>query len=491
MGREHLGIEYLSAVLKQAGHEVSLAHDPGLFSREDNVFHSPFLEKFFERKKKVLADIEKSNPDVVAFSVYSSTYRWALDIAEAVRKTIKAKIVFGGAHATLVPEVIIRNDVVDYVIEGEGEGALLELVETLSSKKEPRDISNLWYKENGAEKRTPVRPPIANLDLLPLPDKALFENEINHGEDYMIMTSRGCTFSCSYCCESYMHALYGRRYFRRRSVSSVMQELTEMKRKYNFKRVMFFDNVFFADKKWLGELLQEYHRNIAVPFRCVGHVSYADADMIRLMKDTGCYGINFGVQTFNETIRKNILNRFETNGNVKKALKACDEAGLRYDIDLLLSIPMMKEEDYLYALEFMEPYRYINRIKCFNLCYYPKLKITQKAKELGVITDSDEASLERGEGGDFFHTDSVRDLPEKIMKDNFQKLYKVYPLIPRMVRRYMIRNKHYRFFRFVPKPLIIFAQFIIGMMNKDLRFYTYIHYYFVQFMRRFGYRDNP
>jgi radical SAM superfamily enzyme YgiQ (UPF0313 family) len=492
LGRENLGIEYLSASLKRAGHKVFLAHDPGLFSREDNILYVPFLEKFFSRKKAVLNEVEKSNPDIVAFSVYTSTYPWALDVAGEVKKKIGAKIVFGGIHATLVPETVIQNDVVDYVVEGEGEGALLDLVEALSSKKESLNIPNVWTRKNGTVVHTPIRPLIADLDSLPLPDKALFEDGINHSDDYMIMTSRGCRFGCHYCCESYLRALYGKGYFRRRSVSSVIQELTEMKQKYNFKRVMFFDSVFFNDRKWLEALLKEYQRKISVPFRCQGHVAYADAEIIEMMKEAGCYGIDFGVQTFNEEIRKKILNRFETNEEIKKAFKNCDQAGLRYNVDLIFSLPLMKEDDYLFALEFVEGCRYLNRIKCFNLCYYPKLKITQKAKELGLISESDMAAFEKGAGGDFFHTDGIGDPAEKRMKDSFRKLYKVYPLLPGFFRRWMLGDKRYLCFHWLPKPMVVLAQLIIGILHRDLRFYTYLSYYWGQLMKRYKYRyhDN-
>jgi len=74
------------------------------------------------------------------------------------------------------------------------------------------------------------------------------------------------------------------------------------------------------------------------------------------------------------------------------------------------------------------------------------------------------------------------------MKDSFQKLYKIYPLIPRFVRRWIVRNQHYRRFHLLPKPLIIFAQFIIGVVKKDLRFYTYLNYYFGHLMKKISCR---
>ena len=123
LGRENLGIEYLSAAAKQAGHRVSLAMDPGLFGINDNVFYIPFLEKTFNQKSIVLRKIEKSNPDVVAFSVYTGTFTWAVDIAREVKRTLDVKTVFGGIHATLVPEIVIQEQSIDFLVVGEGEGS--------------------------------------------------------------------------------------------------------------------------------------------------------------------------------------------------------------------------------------------------------------------------------------------------------------------------------------------------------------------------------
>ncbi len=487
LGREHLGIEYLSSVLKKAGHETSLAHDPGIFGPEDNVFCIPPLERFFSRKKEVIAKIEKTKPDLVAFSVYTGTYPWARDVARAVKGKTNAKTVFGGLHATLVPEIAIKEEVADFVIVGEGEYALLDLAEAISSGKAYYDIPNLCYKKEGAVVKNPPREPIRDLDSLPFPDKELFEADVDHGQDYMIVTSRGCKFNCSFCCECYFHKIYGNRYFRRRGIASVMDELKRMKERYDFKRVMFFDSVFFTDKRWLEDFLREYKREVSVPFRCEGHVAFSGYDMVRMMKDSGCYGIDFGVQTFNEDIRRKILNRPETNDEIEKAFAACDKAGLRYDVDLILALPSMTEDDYALPLKFMDSHKRLNRIKCFYLSYYPRLPIVDKAKESGIIDDSDIEGFERGEVGDFFHKDSIKDPADRAMKDNFEKFYKIYPLIPAPVRRFITRKKLYRQFHFLPKPLVILAQLAIGILKNDLRFYTHINNYLIQIRKRFGY----
>ena len=85
LGRESLGIEYLSAVLKRAGHETRLALDPGLFGENDNVFYVPALERLLDQRRRVVEEIVSWSPDVVAFSAYTSTFQWCLDVAQAVR----------------------------------------------------------------------------------------------------------------------------------------------------------------------------------------------------------------------------------------------------------------------------------------------------------------------------------------------------------------------------------------------------------------------
>jgi len=146
-GRENLGIEYLSAILKKAGHSVSLAYDHGLFSTEDNLFYIPVLEKCFSQKKEILKTIEKTNPDAVAFSVYTGTYKWCCDVAKEIKEKFKLPIIFGGIHPTLVPEICLNNDFVDFVIVGEGEEALLEFANGMPLEK----IKNLCYKKNGTK----------------------------------------------------------------------------------------------------------------------------------------------------------------------------------------------------------------------------------------------------------------------------------------------------------------------------------------------------
>lgn len=477
LGREHLGIEYLSAVLKRAGHKTSLVYDPGLFGKEDNVLYIPFLERIFAQRQKMLEKIQRLNPDLIAFSIYTSTYQWSCEMAKLIKNRMDKKIVFGGIHATLIPEKVIKDDFVDFVIVGEGEYSLLELVENLEAGKCNFDIDNLWYKENGEIIMNGLRPPIVDLDSLPYPDKEIFEKDIRYRDDYMTITQRGCLHNCSYCCESFLNKMYSKGYFRKRGIDSVMGELIYMKKRYDFKEVIFFDGDFLVDKEWLRSFLKRFKREINVPFRCMGYITNFDEEIGRLLKDSGCYCIQFGIQSINEVIRRDVLNRFEKNEQIEKSFKICDELRLKYDVDLMFGLPRESEKDHLSAINYFKQFKCLNRIKCFNLSYFPKLPIIETAKREKMLDADDIKKVEDGLMGDMVHIDSIKDKDSKRIKENFQRFYKILPFLPSACVALILKKKLYRRFYLIPSFIIISLQIILGFKNKDYRFYFWIMNY--------------
>jgi len=170
LGREQIGIEYLSAVLKKEGHQTDLLHDPGLFSSEDHIFCSPFLEGIF-KKKDIIEQVLLKKPDVVAFSVYTSTYQWCCHWAAEIKKVFSVPIIFGGIHPTLMPEQSIANSFVDFVIQGEGEDSFLSLLAALKGHAKLAEVKNLCFKKGEEKIINPFEHSLRALDDLPHPDK--------------------------------------------------------------------------------------------------------------------------------------------------------------------------------------------------------------------------------------------------------------------------------------------------------------------------------
>ncbi|MBM4046117.1 MAG: radical SAM protein, partial [Planctomycetes bacterium] len=481
LGREHLGIEYLSAVLRAAGHETALAYDPGMFGINDNVLHLPPLERWFARREQVINKIVANAPDLVGFSAYTNTYQWCCDIAREVRRRIPAKIAFGGSHPTLVPERVIAKEFVDFVLVGECEEAILELAEALDRPALLATVRNLWLKQNGSVISNPVRPAIANLDDVPLPDRSLFESELRYQDDYMLISSRGCPNNCTYCCEKYLNDLYRHRYFRRRSVTSVMDELNTMHARYGLREVMFFDSILFTDKKWLSEFCARFRNELGIPFRCEGHVNYFDHDVATMLKDGGCYCINFGIQSMNESIRRNVLHRYETNAQAGEAFRLCDEVGIKYDIDLMFDLPGETEADYESAVRFYAGGRELNRLKSYNLTFFPRMPIVDAALAHGLITQREAEGIMDGNVGDMFHTDSVRAPEVRRARANFRFFYKILPLLPVSAVKRILKHKLYRAFHVLPSALAILLEIVVAVKNRDYRYWLYLRHYAHQF----------
>lgn len=187
-------------------------------------------------------------------------------------------IVFGGIHPTCVPEEVIKNDFVDFVIRGEGEYALLDLVNSLDSGGFNYEIKSVWFKKNGEIIRNPLHPLIQDLDKLPFPDKELFcREDSNFKTGHLLMTGRGCFYRCTFCMNNFLKSLYpGERYVRRRSVDNVILELEIVKNKYSISQIEICDDLFCYDKKWLKEFSKKYSDKINIPFHIFAHPQEID-----------------------------------------------------------------------------------------------------------------------------------------------------------------------------------------------------------------------
>ena len=475
-GRENLGIEYMSSILKNAGHQVVLAHDPGYFTVQDNVMFIPLLARILSRRKGILDQVRMEHPDLVCFSVYTNNYAYMLDLAIDIRKFSSAKIIFGGAHPTAAPETVMANACIDAVVVGEGEEAILDIARSFKQGAIAADIRNTWVRQNDRISRNELRPP-CHLDHLPLPDKDLFKDHIDHSKSYLILTSRGCPHSCIYCGEESKNKLYQNKFFRRRSVDSVINELRVMKSKYAFKEVIFFDAIFFTDKEWLKLLMSRYKTDIGVPFKCFGEVNCVNEEVILILKEAGCYGIEFGLQNINAALRGNVLGRPESNEEIFRAFEICDRLEVRYDIDHIFGLPHETEDDFLEAAVFYAHCRQLNRIKCHNLTYFPQAKIMDIARCENILDDHAVRDIYEGRGGDFFHVDSARGKSSKKLKDDFWNFFRLIPMLPRSFSLWLINSRGYVFLRYIPSFVIIVFQAIDMLVKGDRRFQFHFNKY--------------
>ena len=438
---ETLAIEYLSASLKQAGHRCSLCFDPQLF--DDTFLSNRILKKLFDFSENIIEEVRSHNPDLIAFSVVSDNYPWAINLANKIKRVLDTPIVFGGVHPTSVPEYVIEQPSVDYIVIGEGEEALVDLANHINNPNICKTIPNIWMTNGKEVYKNEVRPLVQDLDTLLLPDKDIFYNKLPYlHEGYITITSRGCVNKCTFCNNSlYKDIIYrGKgRFFRRRSPEHVLAELKEGKEKYHYTTVHFWDEIFISNKAWLFEFLKGYKKEIVVPFTCCIHVNFIDEEVVSLLKDANCWQAIMGVQSLNEALKETILNRRETNEQVRKTIRLLRHAGILTICENMLGLPTQTEEDLINMLRFYNETR-PNRLSLYFIRYYPKTKIIDIARDHQLLTNEDVEEINTGLiARSFIQGGTIR----KKTFAKIQSFLTFIPVLPKWLNRFLIRIKIY------------------------------------------------
>ena len=141
---ESIGIEYISSILKLRGHYVKLLIDSQSLN---SYFSIPFIKRKYEKNEYLIKQIKEYKPDLVISSIYSDTRKETYRITKAIKSESNSIIVIGGVHATSNPEEVIAKKFVDFVVIGEGEFALVELIDAIKRNKDIKDVPNLCYRK--------------------------------------------------------------------------------------------------------------------------------------------------------------------------------------------------------------------------------------------------------------------------------------------------------------------------------------------------------
>lgn len=345
-GYESLGIEYLSASLKAAGHETALVIDPCLFD-EAGFWRSPALAGLFSYREAVLRRVEALKPDLVAFSVFTDTWPWALALAGEIKKRTGVKTVFGGIHPSSAPEAVIAESAVDFICLGEGDLAMPALAGFIKSGG-PLP-AGVWTKKDGVVLKGPPPSPPADLDALPFPDKDLFSGAAPaFSAGYLVSSSRGCPHACSYCCNSVYKELYKDSRvpcLRRRGIENVLNELEAAAKDRKPGFLHFTDEVFNSDYTWLEKFLPAYKARVGLPFSCFAFPDGRLAAAAPALAAAGCFKAQLGVQRFDEARRADLLGRRAANTDIAASIKALKAAGIYVTCDNILDLPDESEQE--------------------------------------------------------------------------------------------------------------------------------------------------
>ncbi len=482
MGMEQLSISLLGAIAKNHGHQVRLAFSSALFQDRYNM-NMPFPARIFDDRKRLLDDIVRSEADVLACSVLTSTYHWMLEVAALAKDRIPGlKVVFGGVHPSSCPEEVISRDQVDAICIGEGEEAFPAILALYSEKKKAKVIPNIIFKDDqGNLIRGPVGWRAPDLSALPVFDKSLWEEHINVGALYLTMTSRGCPFFCSFCFNSFYKDL-GRSsktpYVRSRRVDHVMEELTEAKKRYPLRCVTFEDDAFTMDKRWLAEFLGRYKREIGAPFQCMAHSQLMDDEIVRWLAAAGCVWVEMGLQSADEEYKKKHINRVESNKKIGHLIKAFKGAGIKVKCDHIFGMPGEKMGSQEAARKFYAK-NTPSRITTYWATYLPATKMVGLGLDVGELSPEDVAAIEKGNFISILHPGGMKaDRATVSLLSKYMFLFRLMPVLPKRFRGALALKQIKWLPLFFANNLGFFIDGVSGLIQGNPEHRAYIGQYF-------------
>jgi radical SAM superfamily enzyme YgiQ (UPF0313 family) len=319
-----LGLLYLAAVLRKNGYEV-------------DVIDCQALGYWYDDVEKELA---KRKPNVVGITSTTLTYKPALRIAKIAKRVCpEAKTILGGCHVTFWDFEALREcPHADIIVRKEGEITLLEVMKCFDRGDSLRNVLGITYRDKGEIIRNPDRPYIGNLDKLPFPAHDLLPIERLRKAGTLIfpvITSRGCIFWCDFCTAVRM---FGRKY-RTRSPKNIADELELLEEEFSAEEVAFCDDLFTLDQTRVLKLCREIkERNLKLRWTCGTRVDMVTKDLLRTMKEAGCTGVWFGVESGSQRLLNDMHKGISVDQTIK-AFKWAREVGLRTLAQVIIGFP--------------------------------------------------------------------------------------------------------------------------------------------------------
>ncbi|MEI7635784.1 MAG: radical SAM protein [Syntrophus sp. (in: bacteria)] len=366
----YCGTAYLNSAVKSRGHEFCLYLHLG------------------KKNEKVLQKIDEIRPEIIGFSSMTGFHADALSLSREIKKRYKQPVIMGGAHPTLFPDVI-HEEGLDIICLGEGEFALIELMDAIEHKRSYRDIKNLWVKENGKVYKNPLRFLVDPLDEVPLIDWSCYAGTPIQNSSAVAFVIRGCPYSCSYCFNDSVKKMYKGlgdyvRYFSvERAIKEVEQSLKVLKQ----DSVLFLSDTFGINSEWMEQFLSAYAQKINLPYVILLRPELATKKNIEILGMYRCNTVGIGVESGSERVRKEILHRNYSNHRLLDIAENLHRNNIKIRTYNMIGLPGESEEEMWETLQLnIDMKAEYPRGAIFMP--FPNTRIVEYAKTMGYL-DSD------------------------------------------------------------------------------------------------------
>jgi len=373
-----LGLAYIASYLEQQGHKACI------LDLQAEPMDAPQLKSY----------IRKISPEFIGIGSTTVEIESALSLARLARESLPgAKIVLGGVHPSVMPDEVLSNPQVDFVVRGEGEQTLYELV---SNRNNVPQICGLSYKENTGIVHNPPRPVIEDLDTMPMPAYHLLPMDKYRPSlgNYKrlpaasMIATRGCPGRCTFC----YTGIFGKK-IRTRSAGKLLEEIKLLQKDYGIKEISFYDDTFTAFKENVASFCAGIIKEkIDISWSCMSRVDFVDREILRLMGQAGCHQIGYGLESASEEILNNI-NKPLSQALAKETVKLTQQAGIDVRAMFMLGNPGETEQTIRQTINFaleIDP-----DLVIFNIATpFPGTQMYNWAKDNGYLPDTDWGSFD-------------------------------------------------------------------------------------------------
>ncbi len=342
---------------------------------------------------------------VVGISLMTDGMDFSRRLTSDIKKFLdRAHITWGGIHPTLMPQECLEY--ADSVCIGEGEVAFLKLLQCFFTGRDISSIPGIGLKTK--EGKCIINPPQLNSDL----DSIAFprygwsdfyvidrfglrrfsqEEYVRYsnyrGEDYTLMATRGCPFSCSYCCNSYLNSLYkeGNR-IRKRSVGHVIAEI-----KYaleyipNIKFVNFIDDQFLTSRQWNDEFIERYTKEVGLPFIVRLVPGSFDDGVLKKLKDAGLMFTQIGIQSGSSRTHRLIYHRSFNKSAVVGSSRILSRNQVYPYYDIIIQNDLEEDRDRNQTIKLLLKIARPFSLTLYALTAYPRTELEEIYKQRGVV----------------------------------------------------------------------------------------------------------
>jgi len=315
----------IGAILLKHGHEVEV------YNQAMNHYPESHLQEYLDKNKFDLVGL--------SFIAGYYEYRKALKISQAINDSkYRPFFVIGGHGPSPEPGYFLKKTSADAVVIGEGEETIIELIQAFENKSSLHKVKGIAFSDNGKFIVNERRPLIKDIDQLPFPAYKLFSMEYyrlnrapycsNKEFSIGMLSGRGCPFKCNFCYRMDEG-------FRPRSNQSIIEEIKFLRKDYLINHITFNDELFMSSCQRTISLCEDFIKhNLGIKWECNGRLNFAKQEVLGLMKKAGCVFINYGIESIDDSILKN-MNKALTIKQINTGVGSTIQAGITPGLNII------------------------------------------------------------------------------------------------------------------------------------------------------------